>query len=153
MIESLKNKSKVGIIGAGPAGTFFALHLMRMGSEKGLTFDITIFDNKLFTDTGARGCNMCAGAISDTLINKMTNLDIVMSKEVLRDRVTGYVMHLKGETVLINVDPSVSIYTVFRSAGPVSSSENIRGFDQALLEYAVKEGVQFVHQRVKKVIG
>jgi flavin-dependent dehydrogenase len=153
MIESLKNKSKVGIIGAGPAGTFFALHLMRMGSEKGLTFDITIFDNKLFTDTGARGCNMCAGAISDTLINKMTNLDIVMSKEVLRDRVTGYVMHLKGETVLINVDPSVSIYTVFRSAGPVSSSENIRGFDQVLLEYAVKEGVQFVHQRVKKVIG
>jgi flavin-dependent dehydrogenase len=153
MIKPLKNNSKVGIIGAGPAGTFFAFHLMRMGSIKGLTFDITIFDNKLFTDTGARGCNMCAGAISNTFINKLTNLDIVLSKEVLRDRVNGYVMHLKGETVLINVDPSVSIYTVFRSAGPISSSVNIRGFDQALLEYAVKEGVQFVHQRVKKVIG
>jgi len=33
---------------------------------------------------------MCAGVISDTLINKLTNLDIVISKEVLRDKVTGY---------------------------------------------------------------
>jgi len=153
MIGPLKNNSKVGIIGAGPAGTLFALHLLRMGSEKGLTFDITIFDNKLFTDTGARGCNMCAGAISNTLINNLTNLDVEISREVLRDKVTGYIMHLKGETVSIDVDPSVSISTVFRSAGPASSAEKIRGFDQDLLEYAIKEGVRFVHQGVKKVIG
>ena len=153
MIEPLKNNSKVGIIGAGPAGTFFALHLMRMGFEKGLKFDITIFDNKLFTDTGARGCNMCAGAISNTLFNNLKNLDVVIPGDVLKDKVTGYVMHLKGETGVIDVDPSISIYTVFRSAGPVFSAEKTRGFDQVLLDYAIKEGVQFVNQRVKKVIA
>ena len=151
MIGPLKNAGKVGIIGAGPAGTLFALHLLRMGSGKGLTFDITIFDNKLFTDTGARGCNMCAGAIGNTLIDRLKNLGVSISKGVLRDKVTGYVMHLKGEMALIDVDPSVSIYTVFRSAGPVSSAEKIRGFDQDLLECAINKGVRFVHQRVKKV--
>ena len=153
IIEPLKNNSKVGIIGAGPAGTFFALHLMRMGSEKGRKFDITIFDSKLFTDTGARGCNMCAGAISSTLFNNLTKLDFVIPREVLKDKVTGYVMHLKGETGFIDVDPSSSIYTVFRSAGPVFSAEKIRGFDQVLLDFAVKEGARFVNQRVKKVIA
>lgn len=153
MIEPLKNNSKVGIIGAGPAGTFFALHLMRIGAEKGLKFHITIFDNKHFTDIGARGCNMCAGAISNTLFNNLTNLDVVIPKDVLKDKVTGYVMHLKGETGFIDVDPSISIYTVFRSAGPVFSAEKTRGFDQVLLDYAIKEGVQFVNQRVKKVIA
>jgi flavin-dependent dehydrogenase len=153
MIGPLKDNGKVGIIGAGPAGTLFALHLLRMGSEKGLSFDITIFDTKLFTDTGARGCNMCAGAISNTLIQKLKDMGIAMSKEVLRDKVTGYAMHLKGETVSIDVDPSVSIYTVFRAAGPLSSvsAEKIRGFDQELLECAIGKGVRFVHQRVRKV--
>jgi flavin-dependent dehydrogenase len=42
---------------------------------------------------------------------------------------------------------------VFRSAGPVFSAEKIRGFDQVLLDFAVKEGARFVHQRVKKVIA
>jgi flavin-dependent dehydrogenase len=153
IIEPLKNNSKVGIIGAGPAGTFFALHLMRMGSEKGRKFDITIFDSKLFTDTGARGCNMCAGAISSTLFNNLTKLDFVIPREVLKDKVTGYVMHLKGETGFIDVDPSSSIYTVFRSAGPVVSPEITHGFDQVLLDFAIKEGARFVNQRVKKVIA
>jgi len=153
IIEPLKNNSKVGIIGAGPAGTLFALHLMRMGSGKGLKFNITIFDSKLFTDTGARGCNMCAGAISNTLFNNLKDLDVVIPKDVLKDKVTGYVMHLKGETGLIDVDPSISIYTVFRSAGPVFSAGKTLGFDQVLLDYAIKEGVQFVNQRVKKVIS
>lgn len=153
IIEPLKNNSKVGIIGAGPAGTLFALHLMRIGSEKGLVFDITIFDNKVFSDTGARGCNMCAGAISDTLFNNLTNLNVVIPENVLKDKVTGYFMHLKGETGLIAVDPSISIYTVFRSAGPVLSAEKTRGFDQVLLDHAIKEGVRFVNQRVKKVIA
>jgi len=153
IIEPLKNNSKVGIIGAGPAGTFFALHLMRMGSEKGRKFDITIFDSKLFTDTGARGCNMCAGAISSSLFNNLTKLDFVIPREVLKDKVTGYVMHLRGETGFIDVDPSSSIYTVFRSAGPVASLGITHGFDQVLLDFAIKEGARFVNQRVKKVIA
>lgn len=152
IIEPLKNNSKVGIIGAGPAGTFFALHLIRMGSEKGLKFDITIFDNKLFTDTGARGCNMCAGAISNTLFNNLTKFGFVIPEDVIKDKVTSYEIHLKGGTGVIDVDPSTTIYTVFRSAGPVFSAETIRGFDQVLLDYVVKEGVRFVNQRVKKII-
>jgi flavin-dependent dehydrogenase len=151
-IAPLKNNSKVGIIGAGPAGTFFALHLIRMGSEKGLTFDITIFDNKLFTDTGARGCNMCAGAISNTLFNNLTKLGFVIPEDVIKDKVTGYVIHLKGEAGVIDVDPSTTIYTVFRSAGPVFSAETIRGFDQVLLDYVVKEGALFINKRVKNII-
>lgn len=152
IIEPLKNDSKVGIIGAGPAGTFFALHLMGMGAEKGLKFDITIFDSKNFTDIGARGCNMCAGAISNTLFNNLTKLGFEIPGDVLKDKVTGYVMHLKGETGVIDVDPSTPIYTVFRSAGPVFSMEKIRGFDQVLLDYAINEGVRFINQRVKKII-
>ncbi|MHB1012252.1 MAG: NAD(P)/FAD-dependent oxidoreductase [Desulfobacteria bacterium] len=152
IIEPLKNNSKVGIIGAGPAGTFFALHLIRMGAEKGLTFDITIFDSKLFTDTGARGCNMCAGAISNTLFINLTRLDFVIPIDVIKDKVTGYVMHLKGETGVIDVDPSTTIYTVFRSAGPIFSAETIRGFDQVLLDYVVKKGALFVNKRVKNII-
>lgn len=94
---------------------------------------------------------MCAGAISSTLFNNLKKLDFEIPREILKDKVTGYAMHLKGETGFIDVDPSSSIYTVFRSAGPVFSAEKIRGFDQVLLDFAVKEGARFVNQRVKKV--
>lgn len=94
---------------------------------------------------------MCAGAISNTLFINLTDIGFLIPRDVLKDKVTGYAMHLKGETGFIDVDPSFAIYTVFRSAGPVFSAK-IRGFDQVLLDYAVREGVIFVNQRVKKVI-
>ena len=96
---------------------------------------------------------MCAGAISNTLFNNLIDMGLVIPGDVIKDKVTGYFMHLKGETGSIDVDPSVSIYTVFRSAGPVFSAEKTRGFDQVLLQYAIKEGVKFVNQGVKKVIA
>ena len=95
---------------------------------------------------------MCAGAISNTLFINLTKLGFVIPGDVIKDKVTGYVIHLKGKTGVIDVDPSTTIYTVFRSAGPIFSAEAIRGFDQVLLDYAVKEGARFVNQRVRKII-
>lgn len=152
-IDRLKNNGRVAVIGAGPSGSFFALHLLKLGAEKGLKFDVTIFDNKHFSDTGPKGCNMCAGAISSTLFSSLIQMGFPLPEDVIKDRITGYCIHLQGESALIKSDPSLTIHTVFRAAGPhLLKEKNIRGFDQVLLDYALGLGAVFVNERVKEII-
>ena len=63
----LHNGAKIAVIGAGPAGTFFANFAYHLAKEKGLEVAITIFDGKDFNLVGPPSCNLCAGVISRNL--------------------------------------------------------------------------------------
>ncbi len=67
----LRNGSKIAIIGGGPAGSFFAYFASRYAVEMGIDVSIKIFDRKSFCQRGPRGCNMCAGVISENLFNNL----------------------------------------------------------------------------------
>src|SRR4030067_818819 len=59
----LPDGGTVGVIGAGPAGTFFALHFLTLLKESGRAARGTLFHPKTFECSGPSGGNMCAGAV------------------------------------------------------------------------------------------
>ena len=53
--NKIQNDSKIAIIGGGPAGVFFALHLKKFAEEKGISPEITIFEQRNFNELGVKG--------------------------------------------------------------------------------------------------
>src|SRR3990172_2156707 len=150
-MTSLPDGGMVGVIGAGPAGTFFALHFLTLLKESGRAAGITLFDRKTFECSGPSGCNMCAGAIGGEMVNKIKRLGLTLDERVIRRIADGYEIH--GRDISVNVvNPQRGeIYTVFRGGGPVVSPGGRKSFDQFLLDAAVARGAEFVHERVESV--
>ena len=146
----LDNNSKIAIIGAGPAGAFFAHFMLAMGERVGLRPEITIYDRKSFLDSGPKGCNMCAGAIGHHLVEHLRRENIPLPQHVIRQEVEGYVLHAGGQRVFLRQDER-PIYTVFRGASPDPSQAKIISFDQFLLDNALSMGATFIKERIEEV--
>ena len=147
----LPEGASVGVIGAGPAGSFFALHLIRLLRESGRSVRVALIDRKTFASTGPSGCNMCAGAIGDAMFQKINRLAIPLDERVIRRIADGYEIHGRAVSVMVQHQDRCPIYTVFRGGGPATPSGNAKSFDQHLLDAAVAQGAEFVHERVEKV--
>ncbi len=152
----LKDGSKIAIIGGGPAGSFFAHFAARFAREMGLNISITIFDKKSFILKGPEGCNMCAGVISERLVDKLQKEHIEIPQSRVQRVIDGYYFQTQNGGVLLkHPDPSrrSKIITVFRGNGPCYSTygENI-SFDDFLMEDVHKQGVNIVHESVKEII-
>lgn len=155
MVEDmeLKDGDKVAVLGAGPAGSFFAIQLIKMAREKGKDLEVALFDRKFFSGHGPRGCNMCAGVIGADMVSHLKRLDMLLPQDVIRQSISGYNFHTRGESVCIEEAKESKMYTVYRGAGPVSPlGVTKKGFDQFLLEYAVKLGAKFYNNLVEDII-
>jgi len=148
-MKPLPDGATIGVIGAGPAGTFFALHFLKLLRESGRTARIILFDRKTFESSGPSGCNMCAGAIGGEMVKKIERLGLTLDERVVRRIADGYEIHGRDISVNILNPERGEIYTVFRGAGPVDSPEGRKSFDQYLLDAAVAWGAEFVHERVE----
>lgn len=140
----LQNGAKIAVIGAGPAGTFFADFASQLAEERGFRVSITLFDGKDFTMEGPTGCNLCAGVISETLVKRLEERGIVIPDERVQRRIEGY--HLWGRAgglLLRHRKGEKRITTVFRGNGPRFSGQsgNI-SFDDYLLERVKRKGIQ-----------
>ncbi len=151
MSIKLGKKPSVAIVGAGPAGAFFAHFLLAMGKRKGIRPDITIYDRKSFLDSGPKGCNMCAGAIGHHLVEHLRREGIPLPQQVIRQEVEGYVLHAGGGEVYLRQDER-PIYTVFRGSSPDPSPGADISFDQFLLDNAVDMGASFIQERISEVV-
>ena len=149
----LKDGSKIAIIGAGPAGSFFADFAFDLALKKDIKISLVLFDGKDFTQTGPRGCNLCAGVISESLNDSLLSRGIVLSGEKIQRKIEGYYLRLRSGGFLLkhplNKKP---ITTVFRGNGPRWQDRigNI-SFDDYLLEHIQKKGVEVIHEPVKDI--
>ncbi len=156
MIESKEGRSgkgiSVGIIGAGPAGSFTALNFFRFSRDAGIPCKVTLFDRKDFHAVGPRGCNMCAGAIGYVTYEKIRSLGLSLDDRVVRRIADGYVFHgMRNEAKIFHPE-RVGIYTVFRGGGPVLSQEvPYMSFDRFLLDECIKRGAVFINDRVMEI--
>jgi flavin-dependent dehydrogenase len=152
-MPALPDNASIGVIGAGPAGAFFALHLLSLLKEEGRSAAITLIDRKTFDSSGPSGCNMCAGAIGAVMVRKIERLGLTLDDRVIRRIADGYEIHGRDISVnVVNPDRG-AIYTVFRGAGPVLSTGRHKSFDQYLLDAAVARGAEFLHDRVERIEG
>lgn len=67
----LVDGSRVAVIGAGPAGSFFSCFLLSMAERAGLTLDVDLYEPRDFRRPGPQGCNMCGGIVSESLVQNL----------------------------------------------------------------------------------
>ncbi|HKP71975.1 MAG TPA: hypothetical protein VJT82_03490, partial [Pyrinomonadaceae bacterium] len=149
----LTSGSRVAVVGAGPAGSFFAIELLRRARALGLQIQVSIYDGKNFARKGAPGCNMCAGAVGHNLIEEIEHATTRIPSEVIHYELEGYAVHYQDASARLENEPGRRIYGVYRGAGPVSTerADGARSFDQFLLEQAVKLGAEHVAQNAQDI--
>ena len=136
---TLRDGSKIAIIGGGPAGSFFAYFAQKFALEQGIRISTTIFDGKDFLQKGPRGCNLCAGVIANSLVQKLSQEGISFPEKRIINRVNGYCLHIENESLLLTCEENEksSIATVFRGNGPrYSTFPDIISFDDFLVTLA-----------------
>ncbi len=149
----LKNGSKIAIIGGGPGGSFFAHFASRYAKEAGIEVSIKIYDRKSFCQRGPRGCNMCAGVISEKLFDGLEEEGINIADFCVQRKIEGYCFQTQDESVVLHhpVPGHIpKIVTVFRGNGPLQSGhEGNVSFDDYLLNHVKEQGVEIITDVVK----
>ncbi len=149
----LGDGARVGVIGGGPAGAFFAYFLLDMADRAGRQIEVVIYEPRDFSATGPRGCNGCAGIVSETLVQMLAADGVSLPPTVVQRGIKAYVMHMDVGSA--RIEPSRAekrIGALFRGAGPRDlRGVNWMGLDAYLLDLAVLRGAQVINQRVKDV--
>ena len=150
---TLHNGAKIGVIGGGPAGSFFSFFAFNLAKRMGITIGIDIYEIKDFTKTGPAGCNHCGGIVSESLIQMLTNEGIVLPQQIIRRGIESYTLHLEiGTTVIDNISPEHSIASIFRGSGPLGSTVTIlQSFDGYLLDLCEKKGARIFREKVTDI--
>ncbi|RMF00730.1 MAG: hypothetical protein D6768_12135 [Chloroflexi bacterium] len=138
----LKNDSRIGVVGGGPAGSFFALHVLRFAAQKKLRLHVTIFEGRDFSRAGPVGCAKCAGLLSAGAQRHLKTLNLTLPSEIIQSTADSYVLHMAGGTVeIFPPHHNRKIISVYRGRGPRLSplSESVN-FDEWLLHQAEQAG-------------
>ena len=149
----LENGSKVAIVGAGPAGSLFALYLLRYAAERNIRPEITLYEERNFNELGSRGCKGCAGILSISFLKNLRELGLKVPEEIIQSKIEQYAVHSPYTSISIsNPERGIEIVSICRGGGPAKPvSENLRSFDTWLLEQVKSEGVCVVNQRVSAI--
>jgi flavin-dependent dehydrogenase len=149
----LNDGSCVAVIGGGPAGTFFSIFLLDMAERAGLDISIDIYEPRDFLNPGPAGCNMCAGIVSETLVQMLAAEGINLPGSVVQRGIDSYTLHMDVGSVRINTPLNEKrIAAVYRGAGPRDLKEfKYVGLDNHLLNLALERGAALINERVNKV--
>ncbi len=146
----LLDGSRVGIIGGGPAGSFFAYFLLDMAERAGVQIAVDIYEPRDFFNPGPVGCNMCAGIVSETLVQNLAAEGINLPDSVVQRGIDSYILHMDVGSVRIDTPlQEKRIGAVYRGAGPRDlKTFKYTGLDGHLLQLALDKGAQLAGGRV-----
>lgn len=149
----LKDGATVAVVGGGPAGCFFTLHLLRYARRRGINVQVTLFEARDFILAGPRNCGKCAGLLSSRLQRNLRSFGMALPGAVIQDKIDSYVLHLADDQAEIFPPlPNRKIITVFRGRGPrLAPMKQEVNFDEWLLSQVKQTGTQVVYQAVQKI--
>jgi flavin-dependent dehydrogenase len=146
----LQDGARIAVVGAGPAGCFFAYFAAQAATRRGIALNIVLYDGKTFARGGPAGCNMCAGVVAPTLVHSLEGMGIDLPEPIVQRRIDRYWLETPvGRLALFPPPDQGSIYTMFRGNGPRGAAPggNI-SFDEYLLTQVRQMGVSVVNEPV-----
>ena len=149
----LKDGSRVAVMGGGPAGSFFAYFLLDMAVRAGLDLQVDIYEPRDFSRPGPVGCNMCAGIVSESLVQMLAAEGINLPPTVVQRGIDSYVLHMDVGSARIET-PMLEkrIAATYRGAGPRDLKEfKWGGLDGHLQALAAAKGARVIHERIGEV--
>ena len=146
----LANGSRIGVVGGGPAGSFFSFYALDYAKRFDLDIQLDIYEPKDFKQVGAGGCNHCGGIVSESLVQHLATDGIVIPSEIIQRGINTYTMHTEqGIRVIRSPSDEHRIASVFRGSGPRGCLDvNQRGFDNYLLDLCQENGADVIHKKV-----
>ena len=149
----LQQGSRVAVVGGGPAGSFFALHLLEFARQAGLGLKVTVYEPRRFDTCGPGGCNMCAGILAAPLVHNLVRLGLRLPESAVMSRIRSYCMHSPFGTLEVpQPHPLEPILTVYRGRGPADSDlDEEVSFDRFLIRAAQQRGARVDPRRVDDV--
>ena len=146
----LENGSRIGVVGGGPAGSFFSYFLLQFSQRVNLQVFVDIYEGKEFHTLGHAGCNMCAGVISESLIQALSIEGMELPADVVQRGINSFVLHSSTDKVTMYAPfHEMRIAAVYRGGGPRGAREvNWKSFDQYLLYQAESRGAKVISEKV-----
>ncbi|MFC2021426.1 FAD-dependent oxidoreductase [Chloroflexota bacterium] len=151
--DKIETNSKIAIIGGGPTGSFFALYILHYARQRGIQPEVTIYQERNFSELGPKGCKGCAGILSMSLLENLGELDLTIPEEIIQSRIDHYAVHSPYTSLSIsNPEKGGQILSVYRGGGPrISDYEHPISFDGWLLQQAQRQGTRVENKRVSRI--
>jgi len=154
----LRDNTTVAIVGGGPAGSFFAIHLLRLAREHGRRLRVVIFERRRPAPGAQRdvlsgpyaGCPQCAGGVSPRLSEALAELDIGIPDDVLQTRVKSITVEGNWKPIYLQVPKGRELLSVYRGSLPVGHGPHHASFDALLMDTAVGHGAELIGARVNR---
>jgi flavin-dependent dehydrogenase len=155
----LANGARVAVIGGGPAGAFFAIHLLRKARALGRSVRVTLFERRslrtnpleLCSSAGWKGCNHCAGGISPKLNDALKELGLDLPPDLIQSRIGSVIIQGYWKNIELEVPPGREMFSVYRGSRPSRRADRHRNFDSFLLSESLKQGAELIATEVTDV--
>ena len=149
----LENSSRVGVVGGGPAGSFFSYFLLLFAQRSGRDIQLDLYEPRDFQKPGSAGCNMCGGIISESLVQSLAVEGVSLPDTVVQRGIESYVLHTEVGTGRIETPVGEKrIAAVHRGGGPRTVREaKWESFDGHLLQLAIAQGANHNPARVSEL--
>jgi flavin-dependent dehydrogenase len=149
----LDDGSRVGVIGGGPAGSYFTYFLLSMAEMMGMDLHVDVYEPRDFNKPGPGGCNHCGGIVSESLVQILATEGINLPANVVQRGISSYMLHMDVGSVLIETPiQEMRIGAIYRGAGPKGTTgSKWESFDGYLQSLTVEKGANLIHERVTNI--
>ena len=150
---TLKDGSRVAVVGGGPAGSFFTFFLLKMAEAIDLDIEVDIYEPRSFSHCGPAGCNHCGGIVSESLVQILAAEGINLPPEVVQRGIESYVVHMDvGSVAIQSPSGQQRIAALYRGNGPREGGDGPwDSFDGYLQGIATERGAQIVRRLITDV--
>ena len=150
---TLRDGSRIAVVGGGPAGSFFSYFLLKMANAIDLDIEVDIFEPRSFQYSGPAGCNHCGGIVSELLVQTLAAEGIVLPRSVVQRAVESYVVHMDvGDVEIESPVHEQRIAALYRGNGPREGGDaSLESFDGYLQGMAMDQGANIVRKLITDV--